>query len=1374
MNKFLVASAALLATLAVTGTAPWTPPGAVTGFSAPNPTAVAVPVSAAPGAAPVLPFIENRGQLPDGVVFHAPSARAGTYVTEDGEIVYALPGARLTERFAGGSATPAGVERAPTRVASFVGNDPSRWTSDAATWNTVGFGEVWPGVEVDLHARQGSVEKFFTVAPGVTPESIRMEVDGAAGLTVDGEGRLVAALAGGEVAFSAPIAFQEVDGERRPVRVAYAADGLGYGFEVGDYDRSRPLVIDPTLVYSTFGGGNSDDEPGAFIVDAAGAVYVAGRTASRDLAITGGPFGTPADVSGGLNRSNGFLAKLAPDGGSYEFYIYIGGIGDDRVHGMRFGSDGSIFLVGATDSNDLPVSAGAAQPTRGGDLDFFVVKLNSGATAIQYLTYLGGPAREEVDSNLGNVKIEIDSAGRAYVYGGTEGPGYPVTANAPQATFSGGYDAVLTRIAADGRAFEFSTYLGGPGFDRAGFSSGALSDARRRTIAVRDDGRVWVAGRTGNAGFPTTPGAAQTTIPGNTSMFVASYDTSSGTLRYSTFVGGNNVDSLAGMLVDAAGRATLYGSTISSNFPTVPGGFDTIQSSTNRGFIVTLSEDGGSYVAGTFFSRGSGAGVDWIRVRPDGSLVMAGWARSGLPVTPGAYRTTVGSLFAARMSADLRTLHWATYLDNTDTLDAIVDLQLDAADNLYAGIRTSTPGLPANDGLLPLVNVPFNAKGYVVKLSADGTALIDAGYLDGIDDEDILGLHVDAQQRLYVVGATESANFPTTVGAADTTSGGDDEMFIVKMTTREATPPPSPGSIAWTAATASISEDGGTLTLTAARTGGSAGAASVQYATANGTATAGSDYTAASGALNWADGESGNKTVTISITNDTAVEPAETLAVTLSNPAGATLGTPATVTVTINDDDVATPGTIAWTAATASVSEAGGTLTLTATRTGGSSGAASAQYATANGTATAGSDYTAASGALNWADGESGSKTVTISITNDTAVESVETFTVTLSNAAGATLGTPATVTVTINDDDDATPGTLAFSAASYSANEGPGAVTVSVTRTGGTTGAASVNYAVTGGTATAGQDFTASSGTLSWAAGEGGAKSFTVAILDDSIDEPNETVNLTLSGANGATLGTPATATLTIVDNDAPATTAVRARGSFGGGSVELWLLGLLGLLALRKRRRLAGAACVPLALAVLPAPVQAADAAWYVGARGGVASSSLGSSELNRSLPAGVRASVDDQDFGGALYVGREFGGGLALELGYVDLGEYDVEVTGEVENPAALLRQAVDRMGDGGSGFTLVARWNLRFGEGFEVAPRAGLYYWDSERELRAGSTVVKRDESGTDFTGGVSLAWRPTESWSLGLAWDYFAQGDRNDVNVYGLQVEYRWP
>lgn len=226
-------------------------------------------------------------------------------------------------------------------------------------------------------------------------------------------------------------------------------------------------------------------------------------------------------------------------------------------------------------------------------------------------------------------------------------------------------------------------------------------------------------------------------------------------------------------------------------------------------------------------------------------------------------------------------------------------------------------------------------------------------------------------------------------------------------------------------------------------------------------------------------------------------------------------------------------GALQLASAAASVSEGGAGVTLTVIRTGGSYGAASVGYSTANGTATAGSDYTARSGTLAWVDGDATSKVISIPINDDAAYEGNETFTFSLSSPSGATLGTPVAATITILDNENPPPGTLQLSPANYTVAENSSLVTVTVSRTNGSAGAASVRYATSNGSASAGSDYAAASGTLTWADGDAADKTFSVSITDDNAMEASETINLTLSEAAGAALGTPSTGTVTITDND-------------------------------------------------------------------------------------------------------------------------------------------------------------------------------------------------------------------------------------------------
>jgi hypothetical protein len=226
-------------------------------------------------------------------------------------------------------------------------------------------------------------------------------------------------------------------------------------------------------------------------------------------------------------------------------------------------------------------------------------------------------------------------------------------------------------------------------------------------------------------------------------------------------------------------------------------------------------------------------------------------------------------------------------------------------------------------------------------------------------------------------------------------------------------------------------------------------------------------------------------------------------------------------------------GAIQITSAIGSLAENGGSVPVVVSRTGGTFGAASVAYTTSSGGATAPTDFTTTSGTLNWTDGESVNKTINVPIIDDTTYEGNETFTLTLSSATGANLGSPVTQTITILDNEVAQNGTLSFSAANYPVVEGNTTVTVSVTRSGGTDGAISVQYNANTGTASSGTDYTATSNTLTWAAGDNTAKTFLVTILEDTAVEPSETVNLTLSSpTGGAVIGT-GTSTITIADNE-------------------------------------------------------------------------------------------------------------------------------------------------------------------------------------------------------------------------------------------------
>jgi hypothetical protein len=330
--------------------------------------------------------------------------------------------------------------------------------------------------------------------------------------------------------------------------------------------------------------------------------------------------------------------------------------------------------------------------------------------------------------------------------------------------------------------------------------------------------------------------------------------------------------------------------------------------------------------------------------------------------------------------------------------------------------------------------------------------------------------------------------------------------------------------------TYNVSQTAGSLVVSVNRTGGASGAASVGYVTAAGTAVAGKDYTTTTGTLQWADGDASAKTFSIPISNAAAFSGNKSFTVGLTNASGAGIGSPSNATVTIAGSGSPPVGSLQFSAASLTVAQNAGSAVLNVTRLGGSSGAVSVAYATANGTAIGGTNFTAGTGTLNWANGDAASKKITVAIGNATPFTGSKTFSVALSSpGGGATIASPGSATVSISGDAVAT-GNLQLSAASYSVAQSAGSLTVIVSRVGGSSGAVAVSYATTDGTAVAGTDYTKEAGTLQWASGDAAAKTISIPISTAKAFSGTKSFKVALSAATGgAAVGSPASATISI-----------------------------------------------------------------------------------------------------------------------------------------------------------------------------------------------------------------------------------------------------
>jgi hypothetical protein len=334
------------------------------------------------------------------------------------------------------------------------------------------------------------------------------------------------------------------------------------------------------------------------------------------------------------------------------------------------------------------------------------------------------------------------------------------------------------------------------------------------------------------------------------------------------------------------------------------------------------------------------------------------------------------------------------------------------------------------------------------------------------------------------------------------------------------------------APTYSVPQVGGTVSVTVTRAGPTASAVSVDFATVDGTAIAGSDYKATKGTVTWAANDSTPQTIAVPISNATPYVGKKSFQVVLSNPSpAAQIASPETAAVTISGDGAPAVGDLQLSASSYTVSQSAGTATVTVFRTAGSSTAISVAYATSNGTAVAGTDFTTTSGTLNWANGDTTSKTFSVPIRNATPFTGSKSFTVTLSSpSTGATLNSPSSASVVVSGDAAAAVGGIQFAASNYAVAQNAGTVSVTVDRTGGSSGAVSVAYATANGTASSGTDYAAASGTLNWANGDATPKTFEINIGNVAPFSGSKAFNVTLSSpSGGATLSTPSSAAVTI-----------------------------------------------------------------------------------------------------------------------------------------------------------------------------------------------------------------------------------------------------
>lgn len=632
--------------------------------SVPSPSFAKSPMPGAVAAARPVVFERNDGQTDARARFVARAAGFRLFVAGDAiSIGLATPSGQHAVRIdfdgASRSAAVSGEQPLAGRVNYLRGANPESFVTGVPTFGAVRIQDLYPGIDVIAYGRDGEIEYDFVVAPGADASALRLRLSGGGPIAIDSDGDLVVTTPGGQLRHRRPVAFEIASGIRTAVPARFRIVGTDrIAFDVARRDPSASLVIDPVLSYSAYVAGGGDESGAGVTVDAAGNAYLAGGTSSLDFPATAGTV-SPAPIG----AADGFVAKVAPDGASYVFCTYIGGIGDDGVARVIADAAGNLYLCGGTASTDFPTTAGAFDTSYGGGaFDGFAAKLAPGGASIVYSTFLGGSGDDGIAS------IADDASGNAYLTGGATSANYPTTPGAfdtSNQSLVGLPDAVVTKLNAAGSALVYSTFLGAA-FNLDGGTS----------IAVDAGGFAYVGGAT-NGGFPTKGGSFDTSFNGGSfDGFVTKVNATGSDLVYSTYLGGSDEDYVFGLAIDGSGNAYVTGYTPSTNFPTTGGAFQPAIGGGFDAYVSKLNATGGGLTYSSFIGGSGNEGLSsnggtelqiagGIAVDGAGNAYVTGFTDSAdFPVVAAWQRARAGGFdaFVAKVNAAGSSKIYASYL----------------------------------------------------------------------------------------------------------------------------------------------------------------------------------------------------------------------------------------------------------------------------------------------------------------------------------------------------------------------------------------------------------------------------------------------------------------------------------------------------------------------------------------------------------------------------------------------------------------------------------------------------------------------------------------------------------------------------------------
>ena len=708
-------------------------------------------------------FTENKGQLPTQVEFKLRVANSDIYF-ENNRLVFNVYNPDLLDRhnhevaheqrseYSGhayhvnflGASEDGLVHQAGNQYADYSNFITGEFSvGNVNSFERLIYQNIYPGIDIEYFGKEGNLKYDVKIAAGADAGALQMQYEGASSISLK-KGKLIVSNVFNSVEESIPLAYQVIDGIQQKVECRYVLNGTIVSFEFPNgYDESIELVIDPTLVFSSYTGSTANNFGFTATYDAAGTLYGGGIAFGLGYPTVVGSYST-AFNGGAIDIA---ISKFSADGTSLIYSTYLGGNSADAPHSMIVNSLGQLVVLGSTSSTDYPTSAGAYDGTF------------NGGTAVNYV------------SNGAN--------------------------------FQNGSDIVVSILSADGSTLIGSTYLGGSlndGLNENTALSYNYGDIFRGEVVVDAADNIYITSSTVSANFPVTSGSMNQTLGGTQDAICAKFNSNVSTLIWSTYLGGNGADAGYSLKLNAAGDIYSTGGTDGQGFPIVGSTLHTsFQGGSADGYIAHISNDGSTLIGSSYIGTSSYDQTYFVEVDGNDDVYLYGQSEGNYQVSGGVYSNPNGKQFIQKLSPDLTTSIYSTVFGsgsaavNLSPAAFLVDVCQrvfisgwgGGTNNFWNAATGNTNGMATTPNGYQLTT--DGSDFYFMVLEADATSLLYGSYFgaDGLNE------HVDGGTSRFnseavihqavCAGCGGSNAFPTTPGVVSNINGNSCNLAVVKL-----------------------------------------------------------------------------------------------------------------------------------------------------------------------------------------------------------------------------------------------------------------------------------------------------------------------------------------------------------------------------------------------------------------------------------------------------------------------------------------------------------------------------------------------------------------------------------------------------------------